>query len=161
MTRSRISLGWLVALALAGPGSVLGTEPSADTVARLGWMAGSWSGTNDGVMTEEHWTSAAGGALVGMHKEVRDGRMVAFEFLRIAPDASGKVCYFGSPGGKPPVSFCAVEIGPRRAVFENLQHDFPQRILYWVDDDGRLHARVEGPLDGKPAAEEWIWRRSE
>ena len=63
------------------------------------------------------------------------------------------------PGGAPPTSFCAVEVGERRVVFENREHDFPQRILYWLTADGRLHARIEGPLDGKEAAMEWTWSR--
>jgi hypothetical protein len=57
------------------------------------------------------------------------------------------------------VSFCAVETGDRRVVFENLAHDFPQRILYWLDETGALHARVEGPGEGGIVGEEWIWRR--
>ena len=47
--------------------------------AALAWMSGSWSGTKDGVASEEHWTTAEGGMLVGMHKDVRDGRAISFE----------------------------------------------------------------------------------
>ncbi len=122
-------------------------------------MAGSWSGTTNGVTSEEHWTTPAGGGLVGMHKDVRDGRMSGFEFLRVEVDARGKVCYVSSPGGAPPTTFCAREIGDRRVVFENRQHDFPQRILYWLDAAGKLHARIEGPQGGREVSEEWIWSR--
>jgi hypothetical protein len=38
--------------------------------------------------------------------------------------------------------------------------DFPQRILYWLDDRGALHARIEGKLRGKPASEEWAWTKA-
>lgn len=124
---------------------------------KLAWMAGNWSGEQDGVASEEIWTSPAGGGLVGLHKDVRDGKMAGFEFLRVEIDAEDRVCYVSSPGGAPPTTFCAVEIGERRVVFESRQHDFPQRILYWLDDAGRLHARIEGPLQGKESAEEWIW----
>jgi hypothetical protein len=134
------------------PGSPLAVED-------LAWIAGSWSGEKDGVVSEEHWTTPAGGGLVGMHKDVRQGRMIFFEFLRIVSGENG-VCYVASPGGAPPTSFCAVEAGERRVVFENPRHDFPRRILYWIDGDGRLHARVEGPPGGSHPAEEWIWSRS-
>ncbi len=46
-----------------------------------------------------------------------------------------------------------------RAVFENGEHDFPQRILYWLDPEGRLHARVEGRLAGQPRGQEWVFTR--
>ena len=43
-------------------------------------------------------------------------------------------------------------------VFENLQHDFPQRIIYRRDGD-RLCARVEGPASAADQPEEWCWSR--
>ena len=50
--------------------------------------------------------------------------------------------------------------GTKRVVFENRQHDFPQRILYWLDPGGALHARIEGPQGGKTVSEEWVWTRA-
>ncbi len=44
-------------------------------------------------------------------------------------------------------------------VFENREHDFPQRILYWLDGEGRLHARIEGPAGSGERAMEWVWSR--
>jgi hypothetical protein len=65
-----------------------------------------------------------------------------------------------SPMGSPPTPFRLVEQGPSRVVFENLAHDFPQRILYWLDEAGALHARVEGTEKGIARHEEWRWRRA-
>ncbi len=151
---------WSLCLFL--PAAVTGQDagPASPAVAVLGWLEGSWSGTKEGVTSEEHWTSAAGGALVGLHKDVREGRMISFEFLRIVTDEQGRVCYLASPGGSAPTAFCVVELGERRVVFENRQHDFPQRILYWQDAAGRLHARIEGPMNGQELSEEWIWSRA-
>jgi hypothetical protein len=147
-----------LALALAAL-SLAARPPAAQEIGRLGWMSGSWAGTKDGVASEEHWTGPEGGVLVGMHKDVRASGKVSFEFLRIALDAEGRICYLASPGGAPPTAFCAVELGERRGVFEYLQHDFPQRILYWLDDAGALHARVEGPERDGESAQEWTWTR--
>lgn len=146
----------LVVLALAAP---VVAAADAQEAAALAWLGGSWSGVRDGVASEEHWTTPDGGALIGLHKEVRDGKMVSFEFLRIVEEGS-RVCYVASPRGGAPTSFCAVELGERRVVFENLQHDFPQRVLYWLDDRGDLHARVEGPPNEKESVEEWVWSRA-
>jgi len=44
-------------------------------------------------------------------------------------------------------------------VFENPEHDFPQRILYRLDG-GMLHARIEGVVDGEPLSSEWTWSRA-
>jgi hypothetical protein len=127
-------------------------------VATLAWLAGSWQGTAGGVEMEELWLAPKGGAMVGLHRDVAGGRMVSFEFLRIEADADGLV-YQASPRGRPATPFRLVESAKNRVVFANPQHDFPQRILYWLADDGRLHARIEGEQKGKPASEEWAWRR--
>ena len=68
-------------------------------LSRLAWLEGHWLGTQGDTATEEHWSSPAGGALVGMHKDVARGRLTGFEFLRIAASDAGRVCYFASPNG--------------------------------------------------------------
>jgi hypothetical protein len=146
----------LAAVLAAGIAGLAGAA-SPPAASSLGWLAGSWAGTKDGVASEEHWTTPEGGLLVGMHKDVREGRAVFFEYLRIE-EQGGKLCYVASPRGAPPTPFCAVEIGDRRVVFENRAHDFPQRILYWLDGSD-LHARVEGPEGATDQAEEWVWKR--
>jgi len=123
----------------------------------LSWMAGTWRGTDHGLEMEETWTAPRGGTLLGVHRDIKGDKTVAFEFLRI--ELGAEPVYWGSPEGRPPVGFKLVESGPKRVVFANPQHDFPKRILYWLDDAGALHARVEG--DGKESekAMEWTWKR--
>jgi Domain of unknown function (DUF6265) len=151
----RTTLTTLLCLAAAG---ALGQAPPSE-VDRLSWFEGHWLGVSAGVSMEEQWTSVRGGALLGLHRDVKGERMVSFEFLRIQATAEGTF-YYGSPRSKPPVPFKLKELGERRAVFENLQHDFPQRILYWLDAAGAMHARIEGPQGGKTVSEEWVWTRS-
>ena len=151
------TMRWGVGLLFAA--SSVAAAAKAPDASALAWLAGAWSGTKDGVRSEEHWTSPEGGALVGMHKDVRDGKVVAFEFARIAVEA-GKLCYLASPGGAAPTPFCAIEVGERRVVFENREHDFPQRVLYWMDGE-RIHARIEGTMNGEAMSEEWVWSRAQ
>jgi hypothetical protein len=132
--------------------------PSAD-LAKLHWLQGAWKGTKDGVDMEEHWTSPDGGGLVGMHKDTKGGRMISFEFFRIVSTDSAGICYLSSPRGAPPTPFCATEVGDARVVFENRAHDFPQRILYWLEK-GKLHARIEGSIGGREESEEWVWDKA-
>jgi len=146
----------LAAIAGSAPARALPAQP---TISALAWLAGGWGGSQDGVATEEHWTSAAGDGLIGMHKDVKDGKMISFEFLRIDIDAQGRICYLAMPDGAPATSFCAAEIAEKRVVFENRAHDFPQRILYWLDSGGKLHARIEGPPGAGDGDQEWIWSR--
>jgi hypothetical protein len=153
-------LALLLALLAAQASTPTMNEPPRP--ADLAWLEGHWKGDDGGVRMEEIWTSASSGALVGLHKDVAvrggEARMVSFEFLRIEATSSG-VDYVAQPGGRPPTRFALVEAGARRAVFANPAHDFPQRILYWIDDAGALHARIEGPKGGKTVGMEWTWRK--
>jgi hypothetical protein len=127
---------------------------------RLSWLEGLWSGTKDGVESEERWSSSKGGALLGMHKDVKNGRMVSFEFFRIDTTKDGSF-YFASPRASAPTPFQLVAMTDRRVTFENKAHDFPQRIIYWLDGDDTLHARIEGPMNGKEVGEEWVWKKAD
>ncbi len=48
----------------------------------------------------------------------------------------------------------------RRAVFENAENDFPQRVIYSRDGDV-LTGRIEGTIDGQPQAMEWVYQPAE
>lgn len=137
-----------------------GTPATPDTggVDALSWLEGMWTGEKDGVSMEELWTAPRGHALLGLHRDVKDGRLVSWEFFRIQATESG-AAYFASPRSAPPVAFRLVESTAKRVVFENKEHDFPQRILYWLDTEGALHARIEGPQHGTTVSEEWVWTR--
>jgi uncharacterized protein DUF6265 len=121
----------------------------------LSWMVGGWASDKDGEWNEEHWLAPRGGTMLGLHRDVKAGKTTGFEFLRIEARPEGLV-YLASPGGGPSTPFVAIEVSDGRVVFENKQHDFPQRILYW-SAPGALHARIEGQIAGKPQAMEWRW----
>ena len=154
---SRIWIAAPLALLVAAT-SAIGAEPTVATVASLAWMQGTWAGEKDGVAMEEMWTGPRGGALLGLHRDVKADRMVSWEFLRIQGTGTG-VIYYASPRSAPATPFTLVESGDKRVVFENKAHDFPQRILYWLDSRGALNARIEGPRGGKTVSEEWVWTR--
>jgi hypothetical protein len=96
------------------------------------WMAGSWTSQRDGVRMEEHWTRGDGGLMVGMHQDVTASGRISFEFLRIER-RDGKLIYLAMPRARPETPFPSKSQSADRVVFENPDHDFPQRIIYWRD----------------------------
>ena len=47
----------------------------------------------------------------------------------------------------------------QEAVFENPEHDFPQRIICRLGDDGSLNARIEGKRNGKEKEMDFLMKR--
>jgi hypothetical protein len=147
-----------MAAAQATTADAAGPAAAGPTMDDLAWMAGRWSGESKGTAMEEHWTDAKGGLMLGLHREVAASGRASFEFLRIAADGEG-VAYLASPMGREATSFPLVSASAagKRAVFENPDHDFPQRIIYWLGEDAMLHARVETIENGAENGMEWAW----
>jgi len=146
---------WLLG-GLALGGTVAAQTSSVDD---LGWLAGCWSESSERGTVEECWMAPRGGMMIGVNRTTRTGGQTSFEVLRIADSEKG-LAYHASPGGQmPPTLFPLVESSQGRVVFANPEHDFPQRILYWLDGE-TLHARIEGDVDGETRSMEWTWTRA-
>jgi len=126
---------------------------AATATPNLDWLAGNWISCNGTSITEERWLGPANGVLVGVNLS-RSAANSSFEFFRIARDVTGTLAYHAQPDGRTPVTFRLVEATPGKAVFENLKHDFPQRIIYSRAGQ-TLHARVEATVEGKLESEQW------
>lgn len=154
-----------LALAVVPPRTGLPAHPQpepragAPSLEELAWLAGCWKGEDEGAVTEECWMAPAGGIMPGIHRDRYRPGKTSFEFFRIEAGPSGLI-YQASPEGRPATPFTLVESGTKRVVFENPDHDFPQRVIYWLDGDGRLHARIEGVENGESRHSEWRWDRA-
>lgn len=91
----------------------------------------------------------AGGAMLGMSRTVRRGRMVTHEFMQIREASAGGIEFHAQPAGQAPDTFAAARVSDSEVVFENAGHDFPQRVIYAADGPARLQARIEGIDKGR------------
>ncbi len=130
----------------------------AQEIDKLTWMNGTWSQSKDRDSVEESWLGPRNKVMVGVNLTVSARRGTSHEFLRIVENADG-LSYFASPGGKPRVEFKLKEMGDKKVTFENRTNDFPQRILYWLEADGALKARIEGTMQGKERGIEWRFEK--
>ena len=154
-----LTAGVLATLVLAGACASGGQ--SGDN-GRLGWMVGCWQSA--GGVNQETWTAPKGGVMFGHAATMRDGELAFFEQSRI--DMRGlRAVYAVSPNGLRAAEFIERpgvapsdlrDAPPREIVFENPQHDYPQRIAYRRTGDG-LAATVS-LLDGGRASE-YSWTR--
>jgi len=134
------------------------TAPSQATIQDLSWIAGDWESVLGDVHIDEHWTGVAGGSMLGMSRTVSGARTVSFEYLRIETRPDG-IYYVAHPRAKSPgTDFKLVRSDRGQAVFENPSHDFPKRIIYRLNTDGSLTARVEGDGSEKEKAQDFHYR---
>ncbi len=147
----RLALILLLCAAPAGAG-----EPA--TVADLSWLAGEWIQETEGKAVRETWSSPYQGSMAGVGQTHRPGKPVSTEFMTITTQPAG-VTFTAYVGGQPPTPFVLKPGEPGVAVFENLGHDFPQRVIY-RKCDADLCARIEGTMDGQLKGMDWRYRRA-
>ncbi len=130
------------ALVALNPWSVPGQ--SADPLAPIAWLAGCWSADGKDAGSGEHWLPAAGGTMFGIGRTVKNGRTVEHEFMQLRVNADGRLTFVATPSGQTETVFVASGGADGAVTFENLQHDFPQRVIYRPLAHGRMLARIEG-----------------
>jgi hypothetical protein len=138
----------LAAALLAAPAPADQTVPS--------WLAGRWVAESDGRWTEETWSAPRGRVMLGTSLSGKGEAATTFEFMRIAPDAEGRLTFWGSPEGKPAVPFVMERGDGEHVLFVNRGHGYPQRILYGRRGD-RLVAAIS-MADGS-MYQSWRYKR--
>ena len=101
-----------------------------------------------------------GGAMLGMSRTVRGDAMAQYEFV-VLREENGRLVYQAHPSGQPSAVFTLKEVTARSVLFENLQHDFPQRVGYRLQPPGSLVAWIDGILNGKARRVEFPYRKAE
>ncbi len=121
---------------------------TAGSLDRLSWLAGCWAPEASDQGTEEHWMKPAGGTMIGIGRTVKAGKTIEFEFMRIHVAADGKLLFTAIPSGQKEATFTEFRSGESEIGFENLGHDFPQRVIYKRQGATRLLASIEGTRKG-------------
>jgi len=129
-------------------------------LAKLAWLGGCWQSEGGEPGTVEQWLPLAGGSLLGVGRTVKQGKTVAHEFMDIRAQADGTLAFHAQPSGRPPETFPVLRLTDTEVVFENLQHDFPQRVIYAIEGgNNKLNARIEGLRNGSLRAIHYPMRR--
>jgi hypothetical protein len=141
-------------------GVVLFALPAADQspLEPLGWMSGCWRSGSGARETIEMWMPPAGGMMVGGSRTVANGRARAFEHLRLRA-AGDTLVYTAIPSGQTETHFRSTIATADGFTVENLEHDFPQRIIYRRVGPDAMSARVEGPGPNGPRGFDMAFQR--
>lgn len=120
-----------------------------NSLASMDWLLGEWLAEGDKSTWRESWTKIAPKTWEGRGIEapMADPGRQSSEDLRIV-EMGGSVFYLAKvTHNELPIPFRLVECGDGRLVFANAAHDFPRRLVYEREPDGRLQVRVSDGAD--------------
>lgn len=139
--------GWkwvaaVICVTACAPGN--GTAQADKSVSSVAFLSGCWAGTMGSLDMREQWTEVEGGVMLGTTRYFRSGTLADFEFAMIIEEEGRAVLWPYPRGERSEHGFPLERITGDEYVFENLEHDFPVRIIYQRDGADRLTPRIEG-----------------
>jgi hypothetical protein len=125
------------------------------------WLVGHWTGTGLGGTSEELWSAAAGGAMLGSFRQLQDGKVVFYELLTLLerdgtvvlrlkhfnPDLTG----WEEKGQV--LEFPLLEVTPTKAVFNAMTFTHDDR------DTFRVSLRLRDKKSGEIREELFEYKR--
>jgi len=127
------------------------------------WLEGTWQNqTNDGLFTEQ-WTKVNDSVFTAVSAVTKDKDTLFYETVVL--DQKGDSLHYivttPKQNDAKPVSFTLKSFTANSYIFENKQHDFPQRITYTKVTNDSLMAEISGTQNGKPAVEQFPMKRKQ
>ncbi len=146
----------LLLLCLAPPSA---SAQAAPTVTQLGWLAGCWEQADGPRLIEEQWMRPRAGLMLGISRTVVNDSLREYEQVAVF-ERSGHLVYAATPARQPPAEFESLTVSDSAVTFENLVHDFPQRVSYRSRGPDSLVARIEGIRNGRLRGVDFPYRRA-
>ena len=148
-----------VVMSLLALGSITHAQTSKPSINDLAWLAGCWEGNARGRRIDEQWMKPAGGIMLGTARTITPGK-TEFECTQIRQEKDGTIFYVAKPSGQAEASFKLIKLENKEVLFENPEHDFPQRVIYRLEANGSLFARVEATVKGQVKGIDYLYHRS-
>ena len=136
--------------------------PERSKLEKLDWILGYWTYTTDGGSTTEAWVKIDENSYSGEGKFIDTaGKVMSTEHIEIQLK-EGKLYYVptvSNQNGGMPIRFKEKSSSDTLVVFENPEHDFPQRIAYQKTSDSTILAYIEGNFDGQTNRIEFFYSK--
>ena len=99
-----------------------------------------------------------GGTMLGMGRTVRGGSTEEYELI-IIREQNGRLAYEAHPSGQPSATFMSTTVTDETVVFDNPEHDFPQRVGYRRQGADKIEAWIEGQANGRARRVDFSYQR--
>jgi len=124
-------------------------------------LQGVWKTEVGGKTVYESWKMISDHEMEGMSYKITNADTIIFEQTRIV-EQHHKLDYLArvknQNQGKE-VAFKLVSSANKIFIFENPEHDFPQRVVYQLISNDSLHAWIDGKYQGRATKEDYYYSR--
>lgn len=117
-----------------------------DSILKL--FPGKWKMISDKIEYYEEWKIVNEYELTGIGFSIEEGDTVSSEKLYLKK-FEDTWAYIALPVNQTITLFALTEYSESKFIFENKEHDYPQRIIYEFTADGQLNAATEGIIEGE------------
>jgi hypothetical protein len=149
------ALAAALTVCVVGP---LRSQEQPGVVVRVAWLQGCWEAASAQRTVEEQWMAPRGGSMLGMSRTVRGGRLAGHELIVLRGERD-RLAYEAHPSGQSATVFLSTTVSDTLALFENPEHDFPQRVGYRRVGTDSLLAWIDGTVGGEARMVEFRFAR--
>jgi len=139
------------------------TTQKYDQIKEFAWLEGTWENpTPQGTFTET-WKKADDSTFtaVSVFVKAKDTLFHETVVLDQKGDSLHYIVTTKNQNDEKPVSFTLKSFTANSYVFENKQHDFPQKITYTKVTNDSIVAEISGTKNNKPGLEQFPMKRKQ
>lgn len=109
----------------------------------------------------EEWQVKSNNKLSGRSYRINNSDTVIMERIELYIEGNSIIYspVVSNQNNEQPVAFKLISNTGNRYIFENKEHDFPQRIIYNLVSKDSVHARIEGMRNGQERGSDFKYSR--
>jgi len=156
----QFKLQLLIVLCINSAHSIFGQQKN-QPITHAKWLIGSWKNQSAKTVDIETWKKLNDSTFIGRSYSLTGADTVSSERICLQ-QRRGKLYYIpivrNQNGGKA-VTFTLTSSNNKHLVFENPEHDFPQKITYTLITNDSLVAEISGTKKGRQKAIQFPMKR--
>ena len=129
--------------------------PQDDSVQKL--FPGKWKMEIENAEVYEEWSVVNDSELIAKSFTIENADTSTSEIIYLKK-FSDNWAYVAIPKNQSITLFSLTDFTNKKFIFENKEHDFPQRISYEFHKDGKMTASIEGDVNGEMKRKEFSFR---
>nr|WP_309755866.1 DUF6265 family protein [Flavobacterium sp.] len=125
------------------------------------WILGNWESKSDEGTLTESWSKVNDSTFQATSYFIKEKDTIHFETITLQ-QKDDVLTYSATVLGQnddKAVAFKQTNETPKQLTFENLKHDYPQKITYTHKTTVDLAVKISGIQQGKPTSEEFIMKK--